>query len=212
MPSTLIKICGVTQPEQAQAIADLGADFIGINFWPKSKRYLPLSAAAWLVDVPRTSRLVGVFVNPDLGYLKEVADLGVLSALQLHGDETPEFCAEAQSLGLPVIKAFQVQDEAMLAPIDLHPVQDILLDAYHPQERGGLGHTFPWELATLFQARHPEHRLYLAGGLTPENVGTAVTGLHPYAVDVASGVESGTPGIKDLEKVRAFVDAVRSAP
>lgn len=212
MSSTLIKICGVTQPDQAREIAALGADFIGINFWPKSKRYLPLSAASWLADVPRTSRLVGVFVNPDLSYLREVVGLNVLSALQLHGDETPEFCAEAQTLGLPVIKAFQVQDEAMLAPIDLHPLQDILLDAYHPQERGGLGHTFPWELATLFQQRHPNHRLYLAGGLTSENVATAVSGLHPYAVDVASGVESGTPGVKDLAKVRAFINAVRSVP
>lgn len=211
MPSTLIKICGVTQPDQAREIANMGADFIGINFWPKSKRYLPLSAASWLADVPRTSRLVGVFVNPDLSYLREAAELNVLSALQLHGDETPEFCAEAQMLGLPVIKAFQVKDEAMLAPIDLHPLRDILLDAYHPQERGGLGHTFPWELATLFQQRHPSHRLYLAGGLTPENVATAVSGLHPYAVDVASGVENGTPGLKDLVKVRAFIEAVRRA-
>jgi phosphoribosylanthranilate isomerase len=212
VPSTLIKICGVTQPDQAREIAAMGADFIGINFWPKSKRYLPLAAASWLAEVPRTSRLVGVFVNPDLSYLKEVVELNVLSALQLHGDETPEFCAEAQLLGLPVIKAFQVQDEAMLAPISQHPLQDILLDAYHPQERGGLGHTFPWELATLFQQRHPHHRLYLAGGLTPENVATAVSGLHPYAVDVASGVESGTPGVKDLAKVQAFINAVRSAP
>lgn len=210
MPSTLIKICGVTQPDQAREIAAMGADFIGINFWPKSKRYLPLSAASWLADLPKTSRLVGVFVNPDLSYLKEVVALNVLSALQLHGDETPEFCAEAQTLGLPVIKAFQVADEAMLTPIGLHPVQDILLDAYHPQERGGLGHTFPWELASLFQQRHPAHRLYLAGGLTPENVATAVSGLRPYAVDVASGVESGRPGVKDLTKVRAFIDAVRS--
>lgn len=210
MSSTLIKICGVTQPDQARDIAALGADFIGINFWPKSKRYLPLSAGGWLADVPRTSRLVGVFVNPDFNYLKEAAEMNVLSAIQLHGDETPEFCAEAQTLGLPVIKAFQVQDEAMLTPISRHPVQDILLDAYHPQERGGLGHTFPWELATLFQQRHPAHRLYLAGGLTPENVATAVSGLHPYAVDVASGVESGTPGVKDLARVRAFIDAVRS--
>lgn len=211
MPTTLIKICGVTLPEQATEIAALGADFIGINFWPRSKRYLPLSEAGWLSTVSTGTKLVGVFVNPELSYLKEAASLNVLSALQLHGDETPEFCADVQSLGLPVIKAFQIKDETMLAPVSSFPLQDILLDAYHPQERGGLGHTFPWELAATFQRRHPNHRLYLAGGLTPENVGTAVAGLHPYAVDVASGVESGSPGLKDLAKVRNFIQAARSA-
>lgn len=205
----LVKICGITQPEQAHAIAALGADLLGINFWPRSKRHVPLEKAAWLRELRVPSQVVGVFVNPDLEYLKRAVDLEALSALQLHGDESPEFCLQAASLGLPLIKAFQVKDEAMLGSIAAYPVTDILLDAYHPHERGGLGHTFPWELAVRFMQENPGRRLYLAGGLTPENVAGAVAGVQPYAVDVASGVEDSLPGIKNLAKVEAFIKAAR---
>jgi phosphoribosylanthranilate isomerase len=208
---TLIKICGVTQREQALAIAGLGADFMGINFWPGSKRYLPLEKAAeWLKDVPPSTRLVGVFVNPDPAYLDEVLSTGLLSLVQLHGDEFPDYCASVASRGVRVLKAFQVRDEASLDQIQSYAVTDILLDAYHPHERGGVGETFPWELAIAFAQRFPERSLWLAGGLVAENVGQAVTGVSPYAVDVASGVESGTPGVKDMDKVARFIRAARA--
>src|SRR4051794_34280769 len=101
---TAVKICGVTQREQALAIAELGADCIGINFWPQSKRYLaPEEAASWMRDVPRSTRLIGVFVNPELEYVREIASTGLLSHIQLHGDETPEFCASLVEQGFKVL-------------------------------------------------------------------------------------------------------------
>jgi phosphoribosylanthranilate isomerase len=208
-PTSLVKICGVTQLEQALAIAELGADFIGLNFWPHSKRYLPLDKATVFGAVPPTARIIGVFVNPDQNDLNEAAATGILSGIQLHGDETPEFCLEAQRHGLPVIKAFQVRDPDMIHTIADYPQPDILLDAYHPHERGGVGATFPWGIAATFREQNPARRLYLAGGLTAENVGAAVQGVNPYAVDVASGVEGQVPGIKDLAKVARFIAAAR---
>jgi len=205
-----VKICGVTLPEQARAIAEAGADFIGLNFWSGSKRYLaPEVAATWLSDVADRVSFIGVVVNADEGYLRELARLPGLIAIQLHGDETPAFCEKLVSQGLRVIKAIQVRGAAALADIADYPVQDVLLDAYHPNVRGGIGETFPWELAAQFQRLYPERRLWLAGGLTPANVDQAVAALHPFAVDTASGVESGQPGIKDLAKTAAFIAAAK---
>lgn len=207
-----VKICGVTQREQALAIAEVGADFIGINLWTGSKRYLPLEkAVTWMREVPSPTRLVGVFVNPDHAYVTEAVSMGLLSYVQLHGDESPEFCAELAERGVPVLKAIQVRDEASLDAIEHYAVSDILLDAYHPQSRGGIGATFPWELAVAFKQRFPARSLWLAGGLTADNIAEAVRGVRPDVVDVASGVESGTPGVKDMEKVARFVREVRRA-
>ncbi len=211
-PGPLVKICGVTQPEQAVAIAELGADLLGLNFWPQSKRHLPVKeAAAWHGRklLPPRLRLVGVFVNPELEALVDAAAAAGLSYVQLHGDESPDFCAAAAEQGLKVIKAIQVRDAASLDAIAACPVADILLDAYHPGQRGGIGQTFPWELALEFKRRFPDCRLWLAGGLTPGNVGEAVAGVRPHAVDVAGGVEAGVPGVKELDKVRQFVTAAR---
>ncbi len=209
---TKVKICGVTRPEQVPEIAALGADFIGLNFWPQSKRHLPLEEAALMAveagDVP----LIGVFVNADLEYIREAVAAASLYAIQLHGDESPADCEAVMALGLPVIKAFQVRDEATLDAIADYAVSDVLLDAYHPGQRGGIGATFPWDLALTFKQRFPERRLYLAGGLTPENVAEAVQGVQPYAVDVASGVESSMPGMKEMEKVRKFIEAAHAVP
>lgn len=201
-----VKICGVTQREQALAIADLGADFIGINFWPQSKRYLPLDkAVTWMRELPPATRIVGVFVNPDPAYLDEAASSGCLARIQLHGDESPDFCMPLVARGLQIIKAFQVREEASLDVIADYPVSDILLDAYHPNERGGIGETFPWSLALAFKRKFANRSLWLAGGLTPDNVADAVRGVRPYAVDVASGVEASTPGVKDLQRVEQFI-------
>lgn len=207
--SPLIKICGITRHDQALQAAELGASFIGINFWPQSKRYLPVEKAAWLSEMPASTSTVGVFVNPDYAYLEKVISSGLVSIYQLHGDESPCFCAVLLKRGLKIIKAFQVRDETSLERIAEYPVNDILLDAYHPDERGGLGETFPWELALAFKRKYPDRALYLAGGLTPENIGDAVRGVRPFAVDVASGVENGIPGVKDMEKVVQFIQRAK---
>lgn len=206
-----VKICGVTQRDQALAIAEMGADYLGLNFWPKSKRHLPLaSAAVWAHEIPKSTKLVGLFVNADANEVLDTAASVGLSLVQLHGDETPDYCAALIKRGLSVIKAIQVKDESSLDGIAAYPVQDILLDAYHPGQRGGIGETFPWRLAQAFKQLYPERNLWLAGGLTPENVAEAVRGVHPMVVDVASGVEDTTPGVKSLGKVRRFIDAARA--
>jgi phosphoribosylanthranilate isomerase len=205
------KICGVTQRDQAVATAELGADYLGLNFWPKSKRHLPpTSAVAWSHEIPQTTKLVGLFVNAEADFVLETAGSVGLAYVQLHGDETPDYCARLIERGLNVIKAFQVKDESSLDGIATFPVQDILLDAYEPGMRGGIGHTFPWRLAREFTQRYPDRQLWLAGGLTPENVAEAVAGVHPLVVDVASGVEDATPGVKNLEKVRRFIEATHA--
>jgi phosphoribosylanthranilate isomerase len=207
---SLVKICGITDGAQAEAIAKAGADFIGVNFWPGSKRYLaPEKAAEWVGSLAEHVGIIGVLVNPDRSYLHEVASLNALFAFQLHGDESPELCARLTDHGHKVIKAFQVRDRNTLDIIGDYPVTDILLDAYHPGERGGTGETFSWDLACEFLIRYPDKRLWLSGGLTPANVSAAVSEVKPYAVDVASGVESGTPGIKDLAKVIQFIQQAK---
>jgi phosphoribosylanthranilate isomerase len=206
----LVKICGVTQQVQAEAIADAGADFVGLNFWPGSKRFLdPGSAAPWVGELSKKAQLIGVFVNPQPRHLEPVLDAMSLAALQLHGDETPQFCAEWVKKGHRLIKAFQVRDAASLDQIESYDLEDILLDTYHFDQRGGTGETFPWELAREFLRRYPDRKLWLSGGLTPANVAAAAQGVRPFALDVASGVEAGTPGVKDLEKVVAFIRAAK---
>ncbi len=200
-----VKICGITRPDRARETVVLHADFIGINFWPQSKRYVPPSDAAWLTTLPDSTVRVGVFVNPSMQEIETVAAAGLVSVFQLHGDETPGFCAALEDLGLKVIKAVQVRDEASLARIAGFPVTDILLDAYHPLARGGTGEAFPWALALRFKEIFPDRRLWLAGGLTPDNVALAVREVAPFAVDVSSGVEDGTPGVKDMNKVAEFI-------
>jgi phosphoribosylanthranilate isomerase len=155
------------------------------------------------------AKLIGVFVNPQPRHLDPVLDAMPLAAIQLHGDETPQFCAEWAKKGHRVIKAFQVRDAATLDQIENYDLEDILLDTYHFDQRGGTGETFPWELAREFLRRYPDRKLWLSGGLTPGNVTAAAQGVRPFALDVASGVESGTPGVKDLEKVMAFIRAAK---
>jgi len=204
-----IKICGITCAEQAQAIIAAGADALGINLWPQSKRHLPLSEArVWLPEMRHDTTLVAVMVNPSAALLEEVTLCGLFHLLQLHGDEPPELVIALMEQGHTVIKALQVRDESSLDEITRYPCTDILLDAFNPGLYGGVGTPFPWHLATLAAERFPHKRLILSGGLTPENVAEAVQQTHPAAVDVASGVESA-PGVKDLAKVRAFIQSAR---
>ena len=206
-----MKICGVTSREQAYAIAEAGADAIGLNFWPKSKRYImPAAASLWAGEIKAMTTLVAVLVNPSPALLDDVIALDVVDVLQLHGDESPSEVARVMTLGLPVIKALQVRDRESLARLGDYPCETLLLDAYCPGLYGGEGKVFPWELFHEAKAMHPQRRFILAGGLTPDNVAQAIEQVQPAAVDVASGVEAA-PGVKDMALVQQFIAAARAA-
>jgi phosphoribosylanthranilate isomerase len=199
-----VKICGITRLEDGLAAARLGADALGFNFWPRSRRYLtPEAAAAVVAGLPAGILPVGVFVDPDREtLLRAIATSGV-RAVQLHGDEPPELC---QGLPVPVVKGIRVRDAHSLAQLASYEVAGFLLDSATPGY-GGSGTAFDWTLAAEAAENVP---IWLAGGLTPENVGEAVRRVHPHGVDVASGVESA-PGVKDLAKVEAFVRNAKAA-
>ncbi|HEY5318428.1 MAG TPA: phosphoribosylanthranilate isomerase [Solirubrobacteraceae bacterium] len=204
-----IKICGITRPEDAEHAAALGIWAIGLNFWPRSARRCdPDTAAEIAATVKRRVEVVGVFVNPTLEHVAATAQAVGLTMIQLHGDEGPAFCAEsARRTGCKVIKAARVHSGADIQALAAFHVDYHLLDSYLPGLRGGTGETFAWELARMHRGRIP---LILSGGLTPENVGAAIAAVRPFAVDVASGVESA-PGVKDPALVAAFLASVTAA-
>jgi phosphoribosylanthranilate isomerase len=200
---TRLKVCGITRPEDAELAVDVGAWAIGFILWQGSKRYVePAMAAGIARSVRRRTELVGVFVNPTLDEVAHAADLMGLTHVQLHGDEGPSFCtAAAQRTGCRVIKALRIRSRADIADAKRFHTDLHLLDS------PGNGRTWDWALAAERRSKVP---LILAGGLTPANVGGAIAEAYPWAVDVASGVES-EPGIKDPAKVRAFAAAVAEA-
>jgi len=205
---TKIKFCGITRLDDAELAVASGAWAIGMIFWPRSPRRAELDAAAEIAAaVKRRAEVAGVFVNATLDEVAQTADAVGLTMIQLHGEEGPAYCAEAaRRTGCKVIKAARVRsgaDVQALAPFhtDYH-----LLDSYIAGVPGGTGETFSWEIARAHRGRVP---VILSGGLTPDNVAEAIAAVHPYAVDVASGVEL-SPGCKDPEKLQAFAAAVRS--
>lgn len=202
---TLVKICGVTTPEQALACVAAGADWIGLNGWPKSRRFIPLERMREITqELPDGVTTVGVFVNATADTLHEAVEDGGVACVQLHGDETPEF---AKNLRVPWFRAFRPGPKFQIESIADYGQARFLLDAYRHGHYGGTGQTLDWELA---QQATQHGQLLLAGGLTPANVAEAIRRVRPFGVDTASGVESA-PGVKDLAKVRAFVQAVRAA-
>lgn len=203
-----VKICGFTSYANAAAVADLGVDALGFNFWPKSKRYLPPEEfETWARDLPTEVERVGVFVNADSKKVMRLLESGAIHAAQFHGDEPGEYCG--RFIGkFPFLRAFGIKSEESLNDVIGYGTRAVLLDAYCPGEYGGSGEAFDWELGRRFVAEHPDYRVVLAGGLRPDNVATAAAGVRPAAVDVASGVES-EPGVKDLGLVRDFLAAMR---
>lgn len=205
-----VKICGITRADEARAIVDAGADALGINFWPKSKRFIALEEAlSWLQDLAGTVPRVAVTVNADDDELHRLHGSGVIDWIQLHGDETPDRVISLTQQGLPVFKALGVRDRSSLEAAAAYGSPTLLLDAYAPNEYGGSGETMDWALGAAAVAQWPDRQIVLAGGLTPENVAEAIRQVRPAAVDVASGVEV-SPGRKDLELVRDFIEAARS--
>jgi phosphoribosylanthranilate isomerase len=199
------KICGLTRPADAEHAAELGAWALGLILWPGSPRYCPPDAATEIgARFRRRVEIVGVFVNPTLEAVTRATEDFNLSMLQLHGDEGPVFCAEAaRRTGCRVIKAARVQSGAEIQALTRFHTDLHLLDSYVSDMPGGSGETFAWELAR----GHHGPPMILSGGLRADNVSEAISVVRPYAVDVASGVESA-PGVKDPGKLDAFAAAV----
>jgi phosphoribosylanthranilate isomerase len=208
---TRIKVCGVTQADDAARVGASGADFIGLNFWPKSKRFVSTERAPLLASVVRstgTAKIVGVFVDPDVDEVQAIVSAVDLDVIQLHGDEDPDLVKRISlAVYRPVWKALPISSSKDLARLDVWPAEALLLDAPTPG-RGGAGAKFDWNLAREARERYPKIQFVLAGGLTPENVGGAIATVEPWAVDVASGVEAA-PGVKDADKLAAFIGAAR---
>jgi phosphoribosylanthranilate isomerase len=202
---TRVKICGVTRPEHAREAADAGADAIGLNFYPRSPRYLTLEQALRVrAALPPFVTAVTVFVNPSAAEVGRVLDDLRPDLLQFHGDEPPDFCA---SFGVPYVKAFRVREGVdLLESSRLYAsAAGWLFDAF-VEGYGGGGQVFDWALVPAQR----ERPVILSGGLTPDSVGEAVRQIRPWAVDVSSGVESAK-GIKDGALVRRFIQEVRLA-
>ena len=200
-----IKICGITNREDAHAAVDAGADALGFIFVPASRRYLSRDAAASIIaSLPPFVIPVGVFVNERRKLIMETIRRTGIRCLQLHGEETPE---ETADYPVPVIKGFRVGPEFMSGALSSHRTSAYLLDAYVEGKYGGTGKRFDWNIAV---AAKEYGRVILSGGLTPDNVGEAVRFVQPYAVDVSSGVEAA-PGIKDHAQVERLIRAARGA-
>jgi phosphoribosylanthranilate isomerase len=200
-----VKFCGITRLEDAEQAARLGAWAIGLNHWPESERRCdPAMAVEIGAAVRRKLNVVGVFVNARLDEVVRAAEDESLAMLQLHGDEGPDFCREvARRTGCKVIKALRVRSTADVLGAEAFRTDYHLFDAHRANSRGGTGASFDWELLAGRRSGVP---MILAGGLTPSNVAEATAIARPFAVDVASGIESA-PGIKDHELMAAFAEA-----
>jgi len=206
--TTSLKICGVTQESDAQALIDLGVQAIGVNFWPQSKRYISPEDAESILNLCAGKIVrVGVFVNADPELPKRLLESGQIDLAQFHGDETPEYCSFFADASLPFIKAIGVKNKASLENITDYRASAILLDTPAPGVYGGTGEVFDWTHAQDFIAKHPNTPVLLAGGITPNNAAEAIAQVHPCALDIASGAEL-SPGIKDSAKVKALISAL----
>ena len=226
MTNVRVKICGITNLQDAQVALQAGADYLGFILYPKSPRYIPseqirelrIAIADWLTQSQSAIRnsqpapqFIGVFVNETVERIADILAFTGLDYAQLHGDEPPEF--------LPLLggKAFKVlrpadaesalESAARFAPLGVDDGPQLFIDAYDPAAYGGTGKRADWGVAAELARRYP--RLLLAGGLNPDNVAQAIAAVRPWAVDVSSGVET-SPGRKDHEAVRAFIRAVRT--
>jgi phosphoribosylanthranilate isomerase len=204
---TLIKICGITSLQDALSAVDAGADALGFNFYPASSRYVAPSAVRTIIDeLPRHILTVGVFVNAGSpNSVRQIASEAGISALQLHGDESPEFCSDLGDWY--VIKVLAMKGEFDPEQAHRYKVWAFMADTFDPKLRGGTGRIADWSLARKLSETVP--RMFLAGGLSPDNVRTAISIVKPYAVDACSSLEI-EPGVKDPKRVQMFVKAIRS--
>ena len=206
MSRVKVKICGVRTSEEAEAAIQAGADALGFNFWPKSARYVEPQVARQLIkDLSPIACAVGVFVNEEANRILDLAGELDLNAVQLHGDETPEFCDQLGSL--KIFKALRVGADFDLSLLQEYRADMFLLDSSSDGQYGGTGRRFDWRIAIEAKRFGP---IILAGGLAEENVGEAIVEVRPAAIDVCSGVEA-EPGRKDLDKLRRFMQVVARA-
>ena len=198
-----VKICGITNLDDARRAVDAGADALGFNFYPKTPRYVdPEISHRIVTELPPFVTTVGIFVNEPEEKVHRIIRSSGIQVLQFHGEESPEYC---ERFHLKAIKAFRIREAFDLAHLGAYEADAFLLDAYVAGAYGGTGKTFNWETARKAKTYG---RIILAGGLTPENVKRAVAEVQPYAVDVSSGVERA-PGKKDHRKMRAFVEQAK---
>jgi len=204
--SVRVKICGVTNIEDALAAVEAGADALGFMFYESSPRNVPAKVAADIIrQLPPFVAKVGVFVNATEETVRRAIGECGIDTLQFHGDETPEFCRKFSPL--KIYKAFRVENLESLRALPAYPTDAWLLDSFVAGKLGGTGAKFNWDLAV--ESKKLGRPIILAGGLTPENVADAVRKVRPFAVDVSSGVES-SPGKKDHAKVRRFIEAAKT--
>ena len=204
---TLVKICGITNFDDALAAVEADADMLGFNFYAGSPRYIePEEARSIINKLPKTVISVGVFVNESLDDVERIASTSGVSVLQLHGDESPEYCAALKRQH--VLKVFNTGQNFDYERISNYDVQLIMVDAGAETARGGTGRLSDWSKAREVRELFPT--MFLAGGLSPENVRAAIEEVEPFGVDACSALELA-PGKKDLARVRAFVAAVRAA-
>ncbi|MCK4508161.1 MAG: phosphoribosylanthranilate isomerase [Desulfuromonadales bacterium] len=200
-----VKICGITNIEDARHASECGADALGFVFYPGSSRFIdPDRARRIIAELPPLVSTVGLFVNEHPARIREMVEFCGLNTVQLHGDEEPDQCCYPPCR---VIKALRLKSTMESSLFASYQVSALLLDAYVPNQLGGTGHCCDWEQAATIAA---QHRVILAGGLNPENVAEAVRQVHPYGVDVSSGIEV-KPGQKDPEKVARFIRMAKEA-
>lgn len=200
---TKVKVCGITNSEDALCAVRLGASALGFIFYEKSPRFItPREAGEVIRQIPPFVTKVGVFVNAEATSLREAKEIAGFDVYQFHGDETPEFCA---TFGEDYIKVIRVKNAGSLDAINLYDTDAFLFDTYSPDAYGGTGENFSWDV--LARRKLEDKFVILSGGLNPDNVRDAISAVDPYAVDVSSGVES-SPGIKDHTKLERFMEAV----
>lgn len=201
-----VKVCGITNEMDAKMCISAGADALGFNFYSKSQRYLdPDRALDWIQKLDGRIDRVAVVVNPDECLLDKLRNAECFEMIQFHGDENPAFCEAARFANW--IKAIRVRDENSIHEAFAYHTPNLLFDSWVSGEYGGTGRHFDWEIARDLAASNDDRRLILAGGLTVRNVREAVNIVHPFAVDVAGGVEE-SPGKKEARLVRDFIQAV----
>lgn len=224
MTEIRVKICGITNFDDARVALEAGADYLGFILYPKSPRYiapekvreLRLGVGDWTYQSPlpnpQPPRFVGVFVNETVEHISEILAVTALDYAQIHGDESPDFLRQLAGKAYKAVRPADAEsartEAARFAPLGLEEGPQLMIDAYDPAEYGGTGKKADWHVGAELAARYP--RLMLAGGLTPANVAQAIRAVRPWAVDVSSGVEA-SPGRKDHEAVRAFLRAAKES-
>jgi phosphoribosylanthranilate isomerase len=204
-----VKICGVKNKVDAIAAIECGADALGFNLYPGSKRFIKWQKeAAWIRELPAEVSRIALVVNATLDEAGQLLETDLFDGLQLHGDESREFCESLVKLRKPVLKAVRLTTVQLLERVRDYPVFGFLIDSHREGAFGGTGERFNWTLLKEVKFAKP---LIVAGGLTPENVANAVREMRPFAVDVATGVEN-SKGFKDKKKMQDFVLAARSLP